>query len=65
MAADVVGDLIKAGVSSLKIEGRMKTEYYVASVVSGYRHLIDDLYANNMELSEERMAYHKAEIMKG
>ena len=65
MAADEVCDLIKSGVSSLKIEGRMKTEYYVASVVSGYRHLIDDLYEHDMKLDEERMAYHRAEIMKG
>lgn len=65
MSASVVKDLILSGVSSLKIEGRMKTEYYVASVVSGYRHLIDALYENNFELSEEEMAYHTKEIMKG
>lgn len=65
MSADYVADLIRAGVSSLKIEGRMKTEYYVASVVSGYRHLIDELYESDFRLSEERMAYHRAEIMKG
>lgn len=34
-------DLRKAGVVSLKIEGRMKTAYYVASVVSAYRKAID------------------------
>ena len=65
MSASVVKDLILAGVSSLKIEGRMKTEYYVASVVSGYRHLIDALYEKNFDLSEEEMAYHTKEIMKG
>ena len=42
--ADYMYDLMNAGVSSLKIEGRMKTEYYVATIVSGYRHLIDELY---------------------
>lgn len=65
MSASVVKDLILAGVSSLKIEGRMKTEYYVASVVSGYRHLIDALYEKNFALSEKEMAYHTKEIMKG
>ena len=36
-------ELMDAGVASLKIEGRMKTEYYVASIVSGYRLLIDEI----------------------
>ena len=30
------------GVDSLKIEGRLKTEYYIASVVNAYRNAIDD-----------------------
>ena len=30
------------GIDSLKIEGRLKTEYYIASVVSVYRAAIDD-----------------------
>lgn len=30
------------GVDSLKIEGRLKTEYYLATVVNAYRHAIDD-----------------------
>ena len=34
------------GVDSLKIEGRLKTEYYLATVVNAYRHAIDD-YAQN------------------
>jgi putative protease len=36
-----VNDLIKADVSSLKIEGRMKTEHYIATVVNAYRKVID------------------------
>ena len=35
-----------AGVDSIKIEGRMKTEYYVANVVNAYRKAIDYLNAN-------------------
>lgn len=34
-------ELIGAGVTSLKIEGRMKTEYYVAVVVNAYRRVLD------------------------
>ena len=30
------------GVDSLKIEGRLKTEYYLASVINAYRNAIDD-----------------------
>lgn len=33
--------LIEAGISVFKIEGRMKSSYYVATVVKAYRHLID------------------------
>ena len=33
-----------AGITSLKIEGRMKSEYYVATVVNAYRRAIDDFY---------------------
>lgn len=33
----------EAGISSIKIEGRMKTEYYVANIVNAYRHALDYL----------------------
>ncbi len=35
-------EIIDMGVDSLKIEGRLKTEYYLASVINAYRHAIDD-----------------------
>ena len=38
-----IEELIHMGVSSFKIEGRMKTEYYIASIVNAYRELIDDI----------------------
>ena len=44
----VLPQLIEAGVSSLKIEGRMKTEYYVATVTAAYRRALD-LYAESPE----------------
>lgn len=43
---DYVPDLIKAGVSSFKIEGRMKSAEYVGTVVSAYRHVIDNWEKN-------------------
>lgn len=37
----LLDELIDAGVTSLKIEGRMKTEYYVAVAVNAYRRVLD------------------------
>ena len=39
-------EVIEAGVSSAKIEGRMKSIFYVATVVSAYRKVIDAYYEN-------------------
>lgn len=38
--------LIEGGVGSLKIEGRMKSSYYVATVTGAYRKAIDDYYSD-------------------
>lgn len=65
LAAKHIYDLMDAGVASLKIEGRMKTEYYIASVVSAYRHLIDEIMETQKPLSEERLAWHTKQIMRG
>ena len=43
-SANYVARLIENGISSLKIEGRMKTAYYIATVVKAYRRLIDEYY---------------------
>ncbi|MCI8443601.1 MAG: U32 family peptidase [Clostridia bacterium] len=37
-----IPEIIEMGVDSLKIEGRLKTEYYLASVINAYRNAIDD-----------------------
>ena len=37
-----IPEIIEMGLDSLKIEGRLKTEYYVATVVNAYRNAIDD-----------------------
>ena len=39
-----IDQLHKAGVTSFKIEGRMKSPYYVATVTNAYRRAIDELY---------------------
>ncbi|NJD02840.1 MAG: U32 family peptidase, partial [Ruminiclostridium sp.] len=41
-----IPEIIASGVTSLKIEGRMKSAYYVATVVKAYREAIDAYYAN-------------------
>lgn len=38
-------DVVDAGVTSFKIEGRMKSAYYVATVVNAYRRALDDMMA--------------------
>lgn len=46
--------LQQAGIASIKIEGRMKTEYYVANVVNAYRQALNYLYSHkNYNLPEE------------
>ncbi|MBE5805262.1 MAG: U32 family peptidase [Clostridiales bacterium] len=44
-----IPDIINMGVDSLKIEGRLKTVYYLASVVNAYRNAIDDYFSNPQE----------------
>ena len=39
-------EIINMGVDSLKIEGRLKTEYYLATIINTYRAAIDDYMAN-------------------
>ena len=41
-----IPSLIDAGISAFKIEGRMKSAYYVANIVNAYRHVIDSYLSN-------------------
>lgn len=41
---DHIGDLVEAGLDSLKIEGRVKSAYYTAAVTNAYRMALDDYY---------------------
>ena len=51
---DHVKELIEAGASSLKLEGRMKSVYYVAAVVAAYRKAIDTYYENPADYQVHR-----------
>ena len=46
---EVLPDLVRAGVASLKIEGRLKTPEYVANITKVYRQALDELGARNSE----------------
>lgn len=57
MMIDYIKDMIEIGVSSLKVEGRMRSNYYVATVINTYRNMIDDYYSNN--LTDEKTRHYK------
>ena len=46
---DEIDKLIEAGIDSFKIEGRMKTPFYVATVIRSYRQAIDSYYEGNFD----------------
>ena len=58
-----IPEMIDAGIDSFKIEGRMKTALYVATVARTYRKAIDD-YMESPELYRLNMEYYKSEIAK-
>lgn len=53
-----IPDLIELGVKSFKIEGRMRSIYYIATIVSIYRKVIDE-YCNNKNKYEYNSNYEK------
>ena len=59
--AAYIGNLIEAGVTSLKVEGRMRSLYYLATVIGTYREIIDRYYDSTLnddilKVLEERLA---------
>lgn len=58
-----IPDLIDAGIDSFKIEGRMKTALYVATVARTYRKAIDDFFISP-EKYEENLPWYREEISK-
>ena len=57
-----IPELIDAGIDSLKIEGRMKTALYVATVARTYRRAIDD-YQKDPELYRKNMPWYLEQII--
>lgn len=58
-----IPDLVDCGIDSLKVEGRMKTALYVATVARTYRKAIDD-YFEDPEKYKANMEWYKSEIGK-
>lgn len=58
-----IPELMESGIDSFKIEGRMKTALYVATVARTYRLAIND-YKKDPEYYKERLPFYKAEIAK-
>lgn len=56
-----IPELMESGIDSFKIEGRMKTALYVATVARTYRRAIDD-YKQSPELYREHMAWYQEQI---
>ena len=56
-----IPELMESGIESFKIEGRMKTALYVATVARTYRRAIDD-YKQSPELYREHMAWYQEQI---
>lgn len=60
---DHMPEMIDAGIDSFKIEGRMKTALYVATVARAYRKAIDD-YRKDPKLYEANLDWYREEIAK-
>lgn len=61
---EYIPELVKAGINSFKVEGRMKTALYVATVARTYRKAIDDFF-NDPAVYEKNKAFYMQEIRKG
>ncbi len=59
---DHIDQMVDAGISSFKIEGRMKSEYYVATIVNAYRRAIDMFDLVGAKYKEDQLF--KDEILK-
>ena len=49
-----IPEIIEMGINSIKIEGRLKTEYYVATVINAYRNAIDDYKKDPKNFNPEK-----------
>ena len=64
---EYIDKLIEAGIDSFKIEGRVKTQFYVATIVRAYRIAIDAYYAGkyNDQLKQDLLAEVKKASYRG
>lgn len=60
---EYIPEIVSAGINSLKVEGRMKTALYVATVARTYRKAIDDFF-ESPELYQKNLEYYRQEIAK-
>ncbi len=60
---EYIPELVDAGIMSLKIEGRIKTSFYVGTIIRAYREAIDD-YLKSPELYESKKEYYIEEVKK-
>ena len=58
-----IDDLLDAGIDSFKVEGRMKSELYIATVARVYRKAIDD-YIESLDKYKNNIEEYKSEIKK-
>ncbi|HHT89293.1 MAG TPA: U32 family peptidase [Clostridiales bacterium] len=61
---EYIPELVNAGINSFKVEGRMKTALYVATVAGTYRRAIDD-YFTDPKLYEKNKPAYMEEVSKG
>ena len=54
---DHIDDLVKAGIDSFKIEGRMKSILYISSIIRTYRNAIDNW-------ADKKVSYNKKIVLK-
>lgn len=54
---DYIPEMIDLGITSLKIEGRMRSIYYIATVVNAYKNIVNKYYEN--KLTKEIIEYYK------
>ena len=60
---EYIPEMMESGIDSFKVEGRMKTALYVATVARTYRMAIDD-YKKSPDYYRERIPFYKSEIAK-
>ena len=56
---EYIPDIISIGVKSLKVEGRMRSIYYIAVVINNYRRAIDEYYNNSLDKDKIKRYRHE------